>query len=68
VFDVAAENETTLVSSLVMKGGQRFNHVRVKLADLEAQGAFDPGQRKSIASAEASGQPNSVWIARMGVK
>jgi hypothetical protein len=80
VFDVASENETTLVISLETKSGKRFNqtvyppakrelfHVRVKLADFEGEGAFDPAQWKSIAIAEASGQPNSVWIARMSVE
>jgi hypothetical protein len=80
VFDVASENDTTLVISLEMKGGQRFNqtvypaakreilHVRVKLADFEGEGEFDPSQWKSIAIAETSGQPNTLWIARMGVE
>jgi hypothetical protein len=80
VFDMASENETTLVISLETKSGKRFNqtiyppgkrevlHVRVKLADFEGEGAFDPAQWKSIAIAEASGQPNSVWIARMSVE
>jgi hypothetical protein len=80
VFDVASENDTTLVISLEVKGGKRFNqtvypagkreilHVRVKLADFEGDGVFDPAHWKSITIAEASGQPNTLWIARMGVE
>ncbi len=79
-FDVASENETTLVVSLETKGGKRFNqtvyppgkrevfHVRLKLADFEGDGTFDPAQWKSLAIADASGEPNTIWLAHVGVE
>ena len=79
-FDVASENETTLVVSLETKSGKRFNqtvyppgkrevfHVSLKLADFEGDGEFDPVQWKSLAIADASGEPNTLWLAHVAVE
>jgi hypothetical protein len=79
-FDVASENETTLVISLEMKNGKRFTQtvyppgkreafpVSVKLSDFEGDGRFDPAQWKSIAIADTLGQPNTIWIAKVAVE
>jgi hypothetical protein len=80
MFDMASDNDTTLIVSLEMKNGHRFNQtiyppgkrevfsVKLKLADFEGEGVFDPAQWKSIAIAEASGQPNTLWIGPMRVE
>ena len=80
VFDMASQNETTLVISLEMKNGKRFTqtvyppgqreafHVNLNLGDFEGEGTFDPAQWKSIAIADTLGQPNTIWIAKMGVE
>jgi hypothetical protein len=63
-----------------MKNGQRFNqtifppgkreafHVNLKLADFEGESTFDPAQWKSIAIGDISGDPNTLWLARMGIE
>lgn len=79
-FDLASEKETTLVISLEGPSGQRYNlpvyppgkrevfHVRVRLADFEGQGKFDPAEWKSIAIADTLGERNTIWIGKVGVE
>lgn len=59
-FDIASEHESTLIVSLELKGGNRYNltiyppggrevfHVNVRLADFEGPGKLDPSQLKSL--------------------
>jgi hypothetical protein len=79
-FDIASQNETTLVISLEMKNGKRFTQtvyppgtreafrVNLKLEDFEGEGTFDAGQWKSIAIADTLGKPNTIWIAKVRVE
>jgi len=59
-FDIASEHESTLVVSLELKQGARYNltiyppggrelfHVNLKLADFEGPGTLDPAKLKSL--------------------
>jgi hypothetical protein len=63
-FDIASEQESTMVISLELKQGGRYNltiyppgrrevfHVNVKLADFEGPGKLDPAQLKSLTIAD----------------
>jgi hypothetical protein len=65
-FEVASTSDVTLVVSLELKNGKRFNqtiyppgskevfHVELKLADFEGTGKLDPSQLKSLALADIS--------------
>ena len=66
VFDIASEREATLIVSLEVKQGGRYNltiyppgsrevfHVDLKLADFEGLGKLDPAQLKSVAIADVT--------------
>jgi hypothetical protein len=78
LFDIASDNESTLIISLESKQGSRHNqtiyppgkrevfHVNLKLADFEGPGKLDPTQLKSIAitdiTAAGGGAPSSNTI------
>jgi hypothetical protein len=59
-FDIASQTDATLIVSLELKGGRRFNqtiypppgrevfHVRLKFSDFEGEGKLDPAQLKSL--------------------
>jgi hypothetical protein len=77
-FDIASEKESTLVISLELKEGARYNltiyppggresfHVNLKLSDFEGSGKLDPAKLKSLAitdiTAAASGAPGTNTI------
>ena len=66
-FDVASKADTTLVVSLELKNGRRFNqtiyppgegevfHVKLSFGDFEGEGKIDPAQLKSISLADVTG-------------
>ena len=78
-FDIASEQEVTMIISLETKSGQRFNitifppgkrevfHVSLSLADFEGAGRLDPAQLKAIALADvtSSGEPNTIWLGKV---
>lgn len=63
-FDIASEQESTLIVSLELKHGERYNltiyppgrrelfHVNLKLADFEGPGKLDPAKLKSLGIAD----------------
>jgi len=78
-FDIASEQEVTMIVSLETKSGQRFTttifppgkrevfHVSLSLAEFEGPGRLDPTQLKAIALADitSSGESNTIWLGKV---
>jgi hypothetical protein len=76
-FDVASEQEATIVLSLEQRDGKRFNltvyppgakeifHVTLRLQDFEGPGRIDAAQLKTLSIGDLTGQGNKMWIANL---